>query len=125
MCLELLETHPGPLLVPMLVATAEVRFLGDLAAGNLIPEPVAPVDWIRIAELVTRYADLPLGTVVAAVERRSVTAVATLDRRHFAVVQSTRGPARPRPVGPPVVHRPAGRRTSRRRTSRQRLVSFQ
>ena len=107
-CLELLETHSGPLLVPMLVitevahligtrlgATAEVRFLGDLAAGNLIPEPVAAVDWIRIAELVARYADLPLGTVdasvVAAAERRSVTTVATLDRRHFSVVQPVHG----------------------------------
>jgi uncharacterized protein len=99
---------PGPLLVPILVVTeaasligtrlgaaAEVRFLGDLAAGNLIPEPVAAGDWIRIAELVARYADLPLGTVdasvVAAAERRSVTAVATLDRRHFGVVQPTHG----------------------------------
>jgi predicted nucleic acid-binding protein len=75
---------------------AEVRFLGDFAAGNLIPEPVAAADWIRIAELVARYEDLPLGTVdasvVAAAERRSVTSVATLDRRHFSVVQSTRGP---------------------------------
>jgi predicted nucleic acid-binding protein len=105
----LLETHPGPLLVPMLVITevtyligtrlgadAEVRFLGDLAAGHLITEPVAAVDWIRIAELVARYADLPLGTVdasvVVAAERRSVTAVATLDRRHFTVVQPTHGP---------------------------------
>jgi predicted nucleic acid-binding protein len=108
-CPELLETHPGPLLVPMLVITeatyligtrlgaaAEVRFLGDLAAGNLSPEPVAPVDWIRIAELLARYADLPLGTVdasvVVAAERRSVTAVATLDRRDFTVVQPTLGP---------------------------------
>ena len=75
---------------------AEVRFLGDLAAGNLIPEPVAASDWIRIAELVARYEDLPLGTVdasvVAAAERRSVTTVATLDRRHFSVVQATHGP---------------------------------
>ena len=75
---------------------AEVRFLGDLAAGNLLTEPVAPVDWMRIAELVARYEDLPLGTVdasvVAAAERRSVTEVATLDRRHFSVVQPKHGP---------------------------------
>ncbi len=108
-CLELLETHAGPLLVPMLVITevaylvgtrlgvaAEVRFLGDLAAGNLLPEPVAAGDWMRIAELVARYDDLPLGTVdasvVALAERRAVTAVATLDRRHFSVVQPRHGP---------------------------------
>lgn len=75
---------------------AGIRFLGDLAAGNLIPEPVAAGDWIRIAELVARYEDLPLGTVdasvVALAERRSVTTLATLDRRHFTVVQTTHGP---------------------------------
>jgi predicted nucleic acid-binding protein len=107
--LELLETHIGPLLVPMLVVTevaylvgtrlgshAEVRFLGDLAAGTLIPEPVVPDDWLRIAELVARYGDLPLGTVdasvVTAAERLGIDEVATLDRRHFAVVRSKRGP---------------------------------
>lgn len=72
-------------------ADAEVRFLGDLAAGNLIPEPVAASDWLRIAELVSRYRDLPLGTadasVVTAAERLSVRQVATFDRRHFTVVQ--------------------------------------
>jgi hypothetical protein len=64
-CLELLETHPGPLIVATLVVTEvadllgtrlgvdpEVRFLGDLAAGNLIAEPVVASDWLRIAELV-------------------------------------------------------------------------
>lgn len=108
-CLELLETHPGPLLVPILVITevtyllgtrlgvdAEVRFLGDLASGNLIPQPVAPADWLRIAELVARYQDLPLGTtdasVIATAERLSINEVATLDRRHFTVVQPKTGP---------------------------------
>ena len=108
-CLELLETHPGPLLVPILVITevtyllgtrlgvdAEVRFLGDLASGNLIPQPVAPADWLRIAELVARYQDLPLGTVdasvIATAERLSINDVATLDRRHFTVVQPKAGP---------------------------------
>jgi predicted nucleic acid-binding protein len=74
---------------------AEVRFLGDLAAGNLIPEPVAAGDWLRIAELVAQYRDLPLGTVdasvVATAERLGVMQVATLDRRHFTVVQPAQG----------------------------------
>lgn len=73
----------------------EVRFLGDLAAGNLIAEPVAASDWLRIAELVARYADLPLGTVdasvIAAAERLGVSEIATLDLRHFTVVRSTIG----------------------------------
>jgi predicted nucleic acid-binding protein len=100
----LLETHPGPLLVPTLVVTevtyllgtrlgweAEVRFLGDLASGDLVLEPVHPADPLRIAELVARYRDLPLGTVdasvVAAAERLDVTEVATTDHRHFGVVR--------------------------------------
>jgi predicted nucleic acid-binding protein len=102
-CVELLETHAGPVLVPALVVTevvhlistrlgaeAEVRFLGDLASGALTVEPVAAADWMRIAELVWRYRDLRLGTVDASVvvasERLGITTVATLDRRHFGVV---------------------------------------
>jgi predicted nucleic acid-binding protein len=80
-----------PLLASRLGSTAEIRFLGDLAAGNLIPEPVAAGDWLRIAELVSRYRDLPLGTadasVVATAERLGATQVATFDRRHFTMVQ--------------------------------------
>ena len=102
--LELLETHPGALIVPTLVITEvvhllatrlgvgpEVRFLGDVAAGAFVVEPVAPSDWMRVAELVAAYRDLPLGTVdasvVAAAERLGVAEVATVDRRHFAVVR--------------------------------------
>lgn len=74
----------------------EVRFLGDLAAGNFIVEPVAAADWLRVAELVARYADLPLGTVdasvVTAAERLGINNVATLDHRHFTVVRSNIGP---------------------------------
>ncbi len=104
----MLETHPGPLVVPTLVITevtyllgtrlgaeAEVRFLGDLAAGNLIAEPVAAQDWLRIAELVSRYRDLPLGTtdasVITTAERLSTPTIATLDHRHFTVVRSNLG----------------------------------
>lgn len=100
----MLETHPGPLVVPTLVVTEvtyllagrlgvepEVRFLGDLAAGAFSIEPVPAGDWLRIAELVAAYRDLPLGTVdasvIAASKRLGVTEVATLDRRHFGVVR--------------------------------------
>lgn len=76
---------------------AEVRFLGDFAAGNLIPEHVAAKDWLRIAELVQAYRDLPLGAVdgslIAAAERLAITDVATLDRRHFTVVRPSHTPA--------------------------------
>ncbi len=103
-CLELLQTHPGPLVVPTLAVTevvylvgsrlgaeAEVRFLGDLADGAFVVEPVAAGDWLRIAELVARYRDLPLGavdaSVVAAAERLGITEIATVDRHHFTVVR--------------------------------------
>ncbi|MHB1501192.1 MAG: type II toxin-antitoxin system VapC family toxin [Candidatus Dormibacteria bacterium] len=108
-CRQLLETHPGPLIVPELVVTEvayliatrlgtdpEVRFLGDLASGAFSVEPVHHADWLRIAELVSRYRNLPLGTVdasvIAAAERLGITTVATLDRRHFGVVRPKRTP---------------------------------
>jgi uncharacterized protein len=102
--LELLERHPGPLIVASLVITEvayllatrlgvepEVRFLGDLASGAFSIEPVRAGDWLRIAELVSGYRDLPLGTVdasvVAAAERLDITDVATIDHCHFGVVR--------------------------------------
>jgi predicted nucleic acid-binding protein len=103
-CRELLESLPGPLVVPMLAIAevayligarlevdVEVRFVSDLAAGAYAIEPVHAADWLRIAELVARYRDLPLGTVdasvVAAAERLGVRRIVTLDRRHFSVVR--------------------------------------
>ena len=81
------------LLGTRLGVNAEVRFLGDLAAGNLLPEPVAAADWLRIAELVARYRNLPLGSVdasvFAAAERLDINEIATIDRRHFTIVQSS------------------------------------
>lgn len=91
----LVVTEVTYLLASRLGVEPEVRFLGDLAAGNLLPEPVVAADWLRIAELVARYADLPLGTVDASVisvaERLGATEIATLDRRHFTVVQPATG----------------------------------
>lgn len=102
--MELLETHPGPLIVPSLVLTEvtyllgtrlgwepEVRFLGDLAAGAFTIEPVLPGDLLRIAELVAKYHDLPLGTVdasvIATAERLGAIEIGTVDHRHFSVVR--------------------------------------
>jgi len=102
--LDLLETYPGPLIVPTLVITevahligtrldwqSEVRFLGDLATGELIVEPIHPADLLPIAELVARHHDLPLGTVDASVavaaERLGLVAIATFDRRRFSAIR--------------------------------------
>ena len=72
-------------------ADAEVRFLGDLAAGEFSVEPVAASDWLRMAELVNHYRALPLGSVdasiVATAERLDITQLVTLDRRHFSIVR--------------------------------------
>jgi len=106
-CADLLESHRGPLIVPTLVITevvyllatrlgaqAELRFLGDLASGAFDIEPVHPTDWLRMADLVERYADLPLSavdaSVVACAERLGVDEVATVDRRHFTVIKANR-----------------------------------
>ena len=66
-----------------------MRFLGDLASGAFTIECVPAGDWLRIAELVAIYRDLPLGTVdasvIAAAERLGITDVATVDRRRFGV----------------------------------------
>jgi predicted nucleic acid-binding protein len=92
----LVVTEVAYLLGSRLGVEAEIRFLGDFAAGNLISESVGG-DWLRIAELVGRYRNLPLGTVdasvVAAAERLDVTQIATLDHRHFAVVRPAHVPA--------------------------------
>jgi uncharacterized protein len=88
---QLVVTEVAYFIQERLGTRAEAQFIGDLAAGNLITEPVLPADWIRIAELLLTYHDLRLGTVdasvVATAERLGVTAVATLDRRHFSVVR--------------------------------------
>mgnify|MGYP000232790017 CR=1 FL=1 len=103
-CQELLRTYSGSLKVPVLAIAevahlmaarlhpdVELRFVADLALGNLSVEAVHASDWLRIAQLVEQYRDLPLGTVdasvVAAAERLGASTIATLDRRHFSVVR--------------------------------------
>lgn len=105
-CLAFLSEHPGSLVIPQLVIAeltyfieqrlgtrAELLFLADLTEGQFSTEPVQPADWLRIAELVGRYRDFPLGTVdasvIACAERLGVTSVATLDHRHFGAVRPT------------------------------------
>jgi predicted nucleic acid-binding protein len=87
----LVITEVTYLLATRLGVEPEVRFLGDLASGSFSIDFVPPGDWLRIAELVATYRDLPLGTVdasvVAASERLGITDIATVDRRHFSVVR--------------------------------------
>jgi predicted nucleic acid-binding protein len=84
-------TEVAYLLADRIGQAAEHALARSLRDGELLAEPVEPSDWARIDELVTGYADLPLGivdaSVVAACERLGATTLATLDRRPFSVVR--------------------------------------
>lgn len=103
-CRSLLESEPGPIIVPAPILTevcylaasrlgprAEAAFLESLASGELHLEATTTGDLARMAELVRTYADFPLGaadaSVIAVAERLDVTQIATIDHRHFRVVR--------------------------------------
>lgn len=104
-CAELLRTLPGPLLVPGTIvaevcymisregfgATVEARFLRSFTDGSLRHADLESRDFERMAQLVEKYADFPLGgsdaSVIALAERLHVTTILTLDRRHFRAVR--------------------------------------
>ena len=75
--------------------SAEAAFLRGMASLEL--EAPSQEDWQRIADLVERYGDFPLGgtdaSVVALAERVGASVVVTLDHRHFAAVQPLHRPA--------------------------------
>jgi predicted nucleic acid-binding protein len=72
-------------------AAAEAQLLRQLGESAVVFEPFEVADLGRAAELVETYADLPLGTVdaavIAAAERLGAATIATLDHRHFTVVR--------------------------------------
>ena len=100
--LETLERDDLELVMPALVIAeatylvgrrlgplAEARFLADFENHDV--EAPTAADWRRIAELVERYADFPLGgadaSVVALAERLDTDIVVTFDHRHFAAIR--------------------------------------
>jgi uncharacterized protein len=103
-CTDLLASANEELLVPATVSAevcyllqsrggtgSEAAFLRLFPAGKLTPVDITVDDYGRMAELVERYADWPLGgtdaSVIAIAERLGVSKVATLDRRHFGPIQ--------------------------------------
>ena len=103
-CVAVLEEASGPLLTTGLVI-AECAYLIERELGpdaeTLLYQSIIDqalhvadltiADWQRIRELVGTYASLPLGgtdaSVIAIAERLDQSRIATLDRRHFAVVR--------------------------------------
>ena len=105
-CRKVLEDPRYRFIVPALVVAeatylvgsrlgpkVEAQFLRGMETMDI--EAPVPKDWRRIAELVERYADFPLGgadaSVIALAERVGATAVITLDVRHFRAVRPRRG----------------------------------
>lgn len=108
-CVACLGSARGPLLVPSPVMTEvcymlstrrgpqlEAAFLEDISEGVLELAELTTSDIRRMAELVRKYASLPLGvadaSVVALAERMNISTIATIDRRDFSIV-------RPRHIG--------------------------
>lgn len=75
---------------------AELAFLSDVRAGRYTLIESLSADLERIAELVAKYDDLPLGTVdaslIALAERLNITTVVTIDRRDFGIVRPAHVP---------------------------------
>jgi uncharacterized protein len=72
-------------------AAAMPRFLARVRAGELDVAELEPEDLGRTIEVMERYADLDVGfvdaAVLAIVERLNEPKLATLDRKHFGVMQ--------------------------------------
>lgn len=79
----LIETGLGP--------GVEARFLELVTSARFTIIDLIAVDYQRTIELIGTYTDLGLGfvdaSIIAIAERRSLTQVATLNRRDFAVVR--------------------------------------
>jgi predicted nucleic acid-binding protein len=101
-CRQLFERAEFDLVVPML-CVSEVchlvnRDLGPATEASFI-DSLSDMDvdwpddrdWPRIAELIRRYRDFPLGgvdaSIVALAERWGATTVFTLDHRHFRAIR--------------------------------------
>jgi predicted nucleic acid-binding protein len=82
----------GYMLAEWVSTEVEAMFLDAIADGDFeVVVNLTTADFARMAELVRRYDDLPLGTtdasVIALAERLGIEEIATLDHRHFRVVR--------------------------------------
>lgn len=105
-CKRVLTEHRGSLAspVPVVAETAwllldrfgpaqQRRLLSMIAQDELTTVDLVRADWIRVVDLVDRYADLRLDVVdastIAVAERLDLTDIATLDERDFRTVRPT------------------------------------
>ncbi len=103
-CADLFATANEPLVVPAPVVVeldwlAGARlgpqpftaFLTDVEEASVTIVELVRADYVRVRELLVRYADLSLGfvdaAVVAVVERLGEHKLATLDHRHFGTIR--------------------------------------
>ena len=74
---------------------AELVLLEEISSGAYELATFDAVDLVRARALIERYRDLPLGladaSLVVLADKHNEDAIATLDERHFRVVQSLRG----------------------------------
>ena len=103
-CRALIEGSVEPLVIPApvlvevdywiharLTPGALVALLADIETGAYRVADLEAADYMRVRELCDRYADADIGFVDAAVfalvERLGEPKLATLDRRHFALLR--------------------------------------
>lgn len=103
-CRALLEGSTDLLLIPSAILPevdyfasrhlgpgAMVSLLRDIRRGVFRVEDLVAADFARVEEVIDRYADADVGfvdaAVLAVVERLGENKVATLDRRHFAMLR--------------------------------------
>lgn len=103
-CVQWFDTAPRPLLLPSPIltevcyllarergASVEAAFLRSVRDEVFRQVTITRGDLDRMAELVEKYADLPLGaadaSVVAVAERLKIRKIATLNHRDFTVVR--------------------------------------
>lgn len=101
-CVEAMQTTRLRLIIPSLVVAEVTYLIGSRMGSNVessflaslrhceVESPL-PDEWARIAQLVKKYGDFPLGgtdaCVVTLAERFTTNTIFTLDHRHFAAVK--------------------------------------
>jgi predicted nucleic acid-binding protein len=103
-CRELIENARESRIVPATVlveldhfirqrlhAVAHAAFLRDITDGAFFVEELRREDYIRVRQICAKYSDADIGlvdaSVVAIAERLNERKIATLDHRHFRMIQ--------------------------------------